>query len=114
MNEMNKFTKVVASALVVMMTVPLAAQAATLAELTETKNTAHEIAEKARSIGLSEDHIIIQGAQSVWWDAQNDIATGNYEAEVEKPATTVKYYTDNDVIMLAKVAYCECYVDYPE
>lgn len=73
----------------------------TLAELDKQKETAHNIAEDARSIGLSENHPIILGAKSLWENANTRILNGEYE----KP--TVKYYTDNDALMLAKLMYGE-------
>lgn len=38
---------------------------------TDNQNTAHEIAELARSMGLPEDDPIIQRASAIWWDEQN-------------------------------------------
>lgn len=48
------------------------------------QNTAHEIAELARSIGLPEDDVIIKRAQEIWWEAQAEkekaekVYLGNY------------------------------------
>ena len=55
--------------------------------------TAHIIAELARSIGLSEDHPIITECQKIWWE--------NYENRDSD------WYTDGDVDALAAVVYHE-------
>ena len=94
----------VCSALVALMlscSLSSVAYGVTLAELDKQKETAHSIAEDARSLGLSEDHPIILEAKSLWEDANTRILNGEYE----KP--TVKYYTDNDALMLAKLMYGE-------
>lgn len=57
------------------------------------KNTAHQLAECARSLGYAEDSETIKSAQTIWWEAHNK--TKEYETRLEElkakptfPATT--------------------------
>lgn len=101
---MNNFKKIMATTMACAMCVPTIAYATTLENLNTQQKVAHQIAELARSINLSEEHSIITSAQDIWWNAQENIKSGNYENSKPK---YIKYYTNNDVLMLAKVAFCE-------
>lgn len=98
---MKKLYKIVALVLLVATLLPMTAFALSYNELEQRKAVAHEIAELARSIGMDEDHIIIQAAKDIWHSADDDINAGNYETNY------MKFYTDNDAVMLAKVTFCE-------
>lgn len=98
---MKKLYKIVALVLLVATLLPMTAFAYTYNELEERKAVAHEIAELARKIGMDEDHVIIQEAKNIWHSADDDIKAGNYETNY------LKFYTDNDAVMLAKVTFCE-------
>lgn len=73
--------------------------AVTYEDLMKQKETAHEIAEKARAIGLSESHQIILSAKELWNEAELAIQNEAYEIPLQ--------YTEQDVSLLAKVAFCE-------
>lgn len=98
---MKKLYKIVALVLLVATLLPMTAFALSYNELEQRKAVAHEIAELARSIGMDEDHIIIQAAKDIWHSSDDDINAGNYETNY------MKFYTDNDAVMLAKVTFCE-------
>lgn len=100
----NLHKKIIAIVLVLAMVLPMTAFAYTYDELKERKTVAHEIAELARSIGATEDNEIILNAKRIWHDADDKMKAGDYE----KPEKEyVKYYTDSDALMLAKVTFCE-------
>lgn len=67
----------------------------TYAEQIKMKNTAHEIAELARSMGLSEDDPIIKRASDLWWEA--------HYAEIYPTQT----YSDEDLRILTNVIHFE-------
>jgi len=73
--------------------------AATYQDLVTQKETAHEIADKARELGLSESHQIIQSAKELWNEADRAIQNEVFEIEI--------HYTEQDAAFLAKVAFCE-------
>lgn len=98
---MNKIKKFVTTTLACALCIPTIASAVTLEDLQEQKNVAHQIAELARSIQLSEGHPIITSASKLWFEAHDNITKGNYEPEY------IQYYTPTDTLMLAKVAFCE-------
>lgn len=77
----------------------MSATAATYQDLITQKQTAHEIAEKARAIGLPDSHQIILSAKELWLDADRAIKSEEYEIPLQ--------YTEQDVTLLAKVAFCE-------
>lgn len=87
---MKKVVKIILIALVVCIMMPLTAM--TYEEQSNIKNTAHEIAEMARSIGLPEDDPIILRASIIWWEAHN---------------TPIKTYTDDDLRILTNVIHFE-------
>lgn len=62
-----KFKKIVCLSLIAIMTVPFLMGFTYYT--TETQDTAHEIAELARSLGLPEDDPIIVRAKEIWWEA---------------------------------------------
>ena len=99
-NEMSK--KVIAALMCIGMCVPFCASAVTYEDLENIKETSHEIADKARSIGLPEDHVIILQSKELWDGANEAIQNQEYEQP-----TQVTYYSNEDVLYLAKVAYCE-------
>lgn len=43
----------------------------TIEQAQEVKNTAHEMAECARRLGLAEDHPVIKTASGIWWEAHD-------------------------------------------
>lgn len=96
----------IVAVMIAAMVVPMTALAAakytyTYNELEERKDVAHQIAELARSIGVEEDDHLMITVKEIWHSANDDIKAGNYEKNF------IKYYTDQDALMLAKVTYCE-------
>lgn len=89
---MKKTKKIITMALAFCMMIPLTANAMSLEEQTNIKNTTHEIAELARSIGLTDDDPIIQRASELWWEAHN---------------TPIRTYTDDDLRILTNVIHFE-------
>ena len=79
------------------------AYAVTEAELQEqisacqiVKDTAHQMAERARQLGFVEDHVIILTAQEKWAEADAQQTDYNNQlAELQKPAETTQAYTWN-------------------
>lgn len=63
-------------------------------------NQAHEIAEIARDMGLSEDNPIIIEASRLWWESYN----AEQIASVEE---VTPWYTEDDVRIVATVIYNE-------
>ncbi len=66
---------------------------------TERQTTAHEIAELARSLDLSEDNPIIVEAKRLWYEDYM------IEIDVQPPE---QIYTDADAAIIAKILYSEC------
>jgi len=100
--KMNK--RLIALCLSTLIIVPMCVSAATNKthqELTTIKQTAHEIANKARGLGLDNSHDIIVSAKKLWHEADNRIKNKEYKT----PMNT--YYSNEDVTLLAKVAFCE-------
>lgn len=87
---MRKLTKII----VVVMTFAILVACAGMgySEQQKIKDTVHEIAELARSIGLPEDDPIIVRAKELWWEAHN---------------TPVKTYTEDDLRILTNVIHYE-------
>ena len=102
MNKKKMIRKVGAVLLIGSMILPSVVNAFTYEELIEVKETAHEIAEQARSINLPETHDIIVSAKEVWHEADTAIKNEDYE----KPEL-ITYYSEEDINLLAKVAFCE-------
>lgn len=73
--------------------------AVTYQDLEIQKETAHEIAQKARELGLPDTHQIIQSAKELWEEANRAIENEEYEIQL--------HYSEQDVAFLAKVAFCE-------
>lgn len=94
--------KVITAFLSVMLITPSAVNVATYNDFIDIKETTHEIAEKARSIGLPETHDIIVNAQKLWHEADQAINNEEYD----KPEM-ITYYSENDVRLLAQVCFCE-------
>lgn len=61
---------------------------------------AHDIAEKARVLGLSEDNPIIVEAQRIWWEEYDSSTT-------TKQGQEKLWYTDDDVRIVATVIFNE-------
>lgn len=61
---------------------------------------AHEIAQKARSINLPEDDIIIVRAQEIWWAEENNLIM-NKEPE-STPENSTEYYSDTIRVLVTK------------
>lgn len=94
---MNKMKHKLISILIVLAIIPfiMGATYAPDNTWTEKQELAHEIAEIARSMGLSEDHTIIVEAQKLF----------SKEGQSEQ----ISYYTDEDAVMIAKTLRKECY-----
>ncbi|MFB0920445.1 MAG: hypothetical protein QMB62_06135 [Oscillospiraceae bacterium] len=75
------------------------ATASAVSAWTARQNTAHEIAELARSIDLPEDNPIIVEAKRLWCE--------DYMIDTEKKEPE-PLYTDEDAAILAKIMYSEC------
>lgn len=74
---------------------------------TETQEKAHQIAEIARTMGLSEDNPIIVEASRIWWEEEG---SPDVVAELETDFTCEGiYYSDLDTVaaMIAKTIYGE-------
>lgn len=65
---------------------------------TQQQDTAHEIAELARSLDLPEDNPIILEAQRLWYE--------DYAIVDEQSTNTV--YSDTDAVIIAKILFREC------
>ena len=65
---------------IIMALLTLAISTAAVSGWTDKQNTAHEIAELARGMGLPEDDPIIQRASAIWWEED-----AIKKAEAEKP-----------------------------
>lgn len=99
---------------------------------TEKQQTAHEIAEMARELGLEETDPIIVRAQELWWeDYEASLANGeamqaqeqpdilepfddaqdNVVAETEEPVEQPVWYTQQDIDIIASVVYNEAGYD---
>ena len=70
-------------------------------ELIAIKQTTHEIANKAREIGLDDSHEIIVSAKRMWHEADDAINKQQYTV----PITT--YYDESWIALLAKTAHAE-------
>lgn len=88
--------------------------AATAREWTERQETAHQIAELARSMGLPEDDPIIMRAQELWWsdfveddNAEEAPDTPCPVEEVPEDELPTPWYTQQDIDIIACVVYNE-------
>lgn len=96
--------KFIALCLITLITIPMFGGAATYKsydELITIKQTAHEIANKAREIGLDDSHDIIVSAKRMWHEADDAINKQQYSV----PITT--YYEESWITYLAKTACAE-------
>ena len=66
---------------------------------TQRQNTAHEIAELARSLDLPEDNPIIVEARRLWYEDYMIVT----DDKLSEPI-----YTDEDAAIIAKIMYSEC------
>ena len=101
-NEMKK--KFIAMCLCIAVVIPMYVGAATYEsyeDLIAVKQTSHEIANKARELSLDDSHEIIAGAKELWHEADNKLANKQYSVPM------VTYYSNEDVLLLAQMAYCE-------
>ncbi|PKM72789.1 MAG: hypothetical protein CVU91_07105 [Firmicutes bacterium HGW-Firmicutes-16] len=100
MSDIRKARKslfvLISPALVVIL---LSTTASALSGWTARQNTAHEIAQLARSLDLPEDNPIIVEARRLWYEDYM-IDSDN---EPHEPI-----YTDEDAVILAKIMYSEC------
>ena len=71
----------------------------------EVKNTAHQIAELARSLNLPEDDPIIKRAQELWWEAHE--LTEEEPIPPDEPEITLSPELETAAVMAAKVIYGE-------
>jgi len=96
---MKNLRKIAILVLVIVMAFALCTPA--LAAWTTKQEKAHEIAEIARSIGLSEDDPIIERARTIWWD--------EYYRVMAQPAPIEKTYDipQEDINALARTIWGE-------